>query len=46
VLAAVGVVGLILIWRCPRCGESFGQDWLVTQCPHCFAELTKGKRSR
>lgn len=46
VLAAVGVAGSILVWRCPRCGESFGQDWLVTQCPHCFAELTKGKRAR
>ena len=33
----------ILIWRCPRCGESFGRNWLVTQCPHCYAELTKPK---
>ena len=35
------VVASILIWRCPRCGESFGRNWLITQCPHCFAEFTK-----
>jgi hypothetical protein len=44
-LGVVMVVGSILIWRCPRCGESFGRNWLVTQCPHCFAALTKRKQS-
>ncbi len=39
-LAAVVTLGSILIWRCPRCSEPFGRNWLVRQCPHCFAELT------
>jgi hypothetical protein len=43
-LGTVLVVCSILTWRCPRCGESFGRNWLVNQCPHCFAELTKPKQ--
>ena len=45
VLAVAYVVASIVVWRCPRCGESFGRNWLVTQCPHCFAELTKRGQS-
>jgi H+/Cl- antiporter ClcA len=41
VLGVACAVASILVWRCPRCGESFGRNWLVTQCPNCFAELTE-----
>jgi protein-S-isoprenylcysteine O-methyltransferase Ste14 len=44
-LVVMLAIGSVLVWRCPRCGESFGRNWLVTQCPHCFAELTKRKPS-
>jgi hypothetical protein len=45
VFASALVVGSIFVWRCPRCGEPFGRNWLVTECPHCFAKLTKPKQS-
>jgi hypothetical protein len=29
----------IAFWRCPRCGEQFGNAWRVGTCPHCFLQL-------
>ena len=35
------VVASVWIWRCPRCGQPFGRNVLVRQCPHCYAQLVE-----
>jgi hypothetical protein len=36
-LAAASV--LLIVWRCPRCGELFGRRLHVAHCPHCYLAL-------
>jgi hypothetical protein len=36
----VNAITVLMVWRCPRCGEHLGRRLTPTHCSHCFLQLS------